>query len=281
MPFVKLDCGILDSSIWIDRPARELFITALLMAEPTVFDEPQEAIEVRSLKKTGFVVPPGCYGIVRAAGSGIVRRAGLNDIEEGMKALERLASPEDDSRSREWDGRRLVRVNGGFCALNFERYRKRDATAAERAKRYRDKQKEGSVTRDERDATRNVTPKSQKQKQKQKQKKDIICDKRIEAERRFEEHFWPAYPRRKPGEGKAEACKAFIARVVTDRISADLLIQKAAAYKRVCESEGKLRGNYVKLAASWLSPTKRGWEEDWEGALNSSSELPFLNEIPS
>lgn len=139
---MKLDCGILDSSIWVDRPARELFLTALLMAQPHVIDQAEPQIEVRSLKETGFVVPPGVYGLVPAAGIGIVRRAGLEDVEEGLDSLERLGKPEADSRSSVWDGRRLVRVNGGFIVLNFEAYRKRDATAAERAKRYRDKQKQ-------------------------------------------------------------------------------------------------------------------------------------------
>src|SRR3990167_930952 len=34
MPFVKLDCGILDSTLWFDRDARDVFLTALLMAVP-------------------------------------------------------------------------------------------------------------------------------------------------------------------------------------------------------------------------------------------------------
>jgi hypothetical protein len=32
MPFVKLDCEILKSSLWYERLQRELFITSLLMA---------------------------------------------------------------------------------------------------------------------------------------------------------------------------------------------------------------------------------------------------------
>jgi len=158
VPFVKLDCGILDSSIWIDRPAREVFLTALLMAEPYVLDEPEPQIEVCSLRETGFVVPPGVYGFVHAAGVGIVRRAGIEDQQKGLEALERLGKPEEDSRSSAWEGRRLVRVNGGFIVLNFDTYRQRDETGAERARRYRAKKKQldrqRSVTRDNRDVTR-------------------------------------------------------------------------------------------------------------------------------
>src|SRR6478736_5789203 len=67
-------------------------------------------------------------------------RAAL-EPEAGMLALEELASPDPESRSEAWEGRRLVRVNGGFVVLNFMSYRDKDNTGAERAKRYRERQK--------------------------------------------------------------------------------------------------------------------------------------------
>ena len=136
MAFVKLDCGMLDSTLWIDREARELFITALLMAEPIEIRQPEKQINVANLDETGFVVPVGWYGFIPAAGVGIIRRAGM-DVEIGMKALERLGNPDLESRSPEYEGRRLVRVTGGFVALNYDKYRQKDHTAAERAARYR------------------------------------------------------------------------------------------------------------------------------------------------
>ena len=140
MPFVKLDCGILDSTIWVDRPAREIFITALLMAEPASYDEPVAQIAVRTLDLTGWAAPPGNYGLVPAAGVGIVARCGM-DQELGLAALERLGAQEPDSRSREYEGRRLVRVDGGYLVLNYARYRDRDYNNAARQKRWREKQK--------------------------------------------------------------------------------------------------------------------------------------------
>jgi len=138
MPFVKLDCGMLNSTIWIDRPAREIFITALLMAEPITLDGPSAQIEVRTLAHTGWDVPPGNYGFVPAAGVGIVGRSGV-EMELGLTALERLCSPEPDSRSSDFDGRRMVRVDGGYLILNYARYRDRDYTSAERQRRWRAK----------------------------------------------------------------------------------------------------------------------------------------------
>lgn len=145
MPFVKLDCGILDSSLWIERAQREIFITSLLMAEPYVLDKAAPQFKVRSLEPTGWVIPPGRYGFVRAAGVGIVRRAGV-DSDPGLDALEKLGSQDPDSRSEDFDGRRLVRVDGGYIVLNYFKYRDYDYTAAERQQRYRDKQK---VSRDD------------------------------------------------------------------------------------------------------------------------------------
>ena len=129
---------MLNSSIWPDRSAREIFITALLMAEPLELTKPIEQLEVRSLKPTGWVVPVGWYGFVPAAGIGIIHRA-MVDQDAGLPALERLCLPEPESRSKRFDGRRLARVDGGFIVLNFFEYRDRDYTAAERSRRYRER----------------------------------------------------------------------------------------------------------------------------------------------
>ena len=76
--------------------------------------------------------------MVEAAGGGIVRRAG-RERETGLAALERLGSPEADSRTPDYDGRRLVRIDGGYVALNYAKYREKDHTSSERSKRYREK----------------------------------------------------------------------------------------------------------------------------------------------
>lgn len=150
MPFVKLDTGILNSTLWIERECRDIFITSLLMAEPREFDSEQKQLAIRNIEETGFSVPPGWYGFVPAAGIGIIRQA-LVDTELGMMALEKLGSPDAESRSPEHEGRRMIRVNGGFLILNFMKYRDRDYTAAERQKRLRERRKQernGVTSRD-------------------------------------------------------------------------------------------------------------------------------------
>lgn len=140
MAYVKLDTGVLDSTLWTDRDGREVFLTALLMATPHEVTTPTPALHVRSLEASGFVVPPGWYGKVAAAGVGIARRAGI-DVEAGLDALERLCAPDPESRTPDHEGRRLVRVDGGYLILNFMVYRDRDTTAAERQQRYRERHK--------------------------------------------------------------------------------------------------------------------------------------------
>lgn len=140
MAFVKLDNGILDSTLWQDREAREIFVTALLMALPKEFPDEVPAICTGSNDESGFLVPPGWYGFVPAAGPGIVRRAGI-DRKTGMEALERLCSPDDESRTPANEGRRMARVDGGYVVLNYDLYRNKDHTAAERMQRYRERKK--------------------------------------------------------------------------------------------------------------------------------------------
>ena len=153
MPFVKLDCGILNSTLWFDKAARDVFVTALLMAEPYQLGEHEPQITVDSLAPTGWSVPPGWYGFIDAAGVAILHRAKV-DPEVGIEALRRLGDPEESSRTPEFDGRRLVRVNGGYIVLNYDKYRHRDYTTADRSRRYRErKASQRDVTQSHRDIT--------------------------------------------------------------------------------------------------------------------------------
>lgn len=145
MSFVKLDTGILESTLWFDKDARDLFLTALLMARPIKLDNDKPQIDLRSNEPTGWLVPPGWYGWVEASGIAIIKRAQVTDDDTGYSALIRLGNPEIGSRSVEYDGRRLVRVNGGFVVLNYMRYRQKDHTVAARQKRYRERKKEQAL----------------------------------------------------------------------------------------------------------------------------------------
>lgn len=127
MPFVKLDCGILDSSIWVETSdTRICWITMLAMAD--------------------------AGGLVASTAPGIARRACIS-IEAARLAISTFESPEVDSRSDD-DGRRIQRVDGGYQILNYQKYRDKDYTAARRAKKYRESK---ASRRDGRDETVTVT----------------------------------------------------------------------------------------------------------------------------
>lgn len=118
MPFVKLDCGILDSSLWVEAaPVRIVFITVLAMSGPE--------------------------GVCRATAPGIARRANL-PIAQVRSALELLEAPDEESRSLTDEGRRLKRVDGGYFVVNYARYRAKDYTATERKRRERDRKRDAS-----------------------------------------------------------------------------------------------------------------------------------------
>lgn len=138
MPFVKLDCGILDSSLWVEDPEiRITFITMLAMCDPT--------------------------GLCAATAPGIARRANL-PLDVVRNALDRLESPDPDSRTPESEGRRIQRCEDGYRVLNFLKYREKDHTAAARMRRHRERLAAAgdtaSVTRNDRNAVASVTPSS-------------------------------------------------------------------------------------------------------------------------
>ena len=111
MPFVKLDVGILDSSLWIeDAATRIVFITMLAMCDPK--------------------------GLCAATASGIARRANL-PLNQVRDAVAQLEAPDAESRTVEHEGRRIQRVDGGYLVLNYVKYRVKDSTAADRARLYR------------------------------------------------------------------------------------------------------------------------------------------------
>lgn len=154
MSFVKLDTKVLDSTLWFDKPARDVFLTALLMAIPREFETSLQQIQVDKIEPTGFVAPPGWYGYVTASGPGLVHRA-IVDPNEGIEALRRLGNPDDATGSQAFEGRRMIRIDGGYAILNYMRYREFDHSAAERMRRLRERRK--ALRRNNRNVRANVT----------------------------------------------------------------------------------------------------------------------------
>jgi hypothetical protein len=278
MPFVKIDVGILNSSLWIDLAARNIFMTALLMAEPFELREPAAQIELRSLAPTGWTVPTGWYGFARASGLGIVDRAKLS-VEDGYAALEKLGAPEIESRSNAFEGRRLVRVDGGFIILNYITYRERDYGSAERMQRMRDRKK---MQRNASPVTSHVTPKTGLLRNITQAEAEAEADpsthqwantimpppavlefmstsdsqspKPLPYQRSFD-RFWAIYPKKK---GKDTAFKAWVRRKPDVALVATIL---AAVEKQKTWPEWlKDGGEFVPNPATWVNAGR--WNDE-------------------
>lgn len=255
MPFVKLDCGILNSSLWVDRDMRSVFITGLMMAEFREFLEPVPQISVRSLELTGWCAPAGWYGFIPAAGTGIVRRDGIDDTAAGLDALEALGNPDPDSRSKAHDGRRMIRIDGGYIVLNYAEYRDRDYGAADRMKRYRDRQRQKrDVTRNGDASLRNVTQAEAELQRAELQTKDLTTFGFAST--------WTLYPKRAGGNSRADALKCWNARVKAG-VSEQALHEGVVRYATYCVAMDKVGTEYVKQARTFFGPN-RHWEEPWD-----------------
>ena len=96
-PFTKLFASIVSSSIWqASKETKVVWVTMLAMADKE--------------------------GEVWASVGGLANMAGVTK-EECAKAVLELESPDDDSRTKLHEGRRIVPIDGGWRLLNYKKYR--------------------------------------------------------------------------------------------------------------------------------------------------------------
>lgn len=149
MPYVKIDTSILESTVWREsHQTLRVWMTLLAMKNP--------------------------HGEVRSSIPGLADRARVT-LAECETALGRFLSPDPYSRTKDFEGRRIQEIDGGWYVINHDKYRELDdpderkAKAAERARRYRGRKRDerdaSRDERDERDESRAVTPRTQKSRQ--------------------------------------------------------------------------------------------------------------------
>lgn len=225
--YVKLFGTILSSSIWTEDPfTRLVFITMLVMADRE--------------------------GIVRASPSGLARFANV-PLNECLRAIQILESPDPESRTSAHDGRRIEKIEGGWRVLNYEKYREirtqEQMATAERVARHRAK----TVTRNggNADVTGVTTNASVS---------PSVAVKPLSLEEAFET-AWIEYPKRAGGNSKALARKAFGTRYREGATCAELVaaVQRYAAFVRATSRENT---EYVKQAATFFGPGEH-WKEPW------------------
>lgn len=113
--YTKLFNSILASTIWReDDKTRIVWITLLAMADR--------------------------YGVAEGSVPGLADFARVS-VDDCRAALEKLMAPDSDSRSHEFEGRRIAKVDGGWQILNHQKYRMK-MSADDRREYFRTKKAE-------------------------------------------------------------------------------------------------------------------------------------------
>lgn len=108
MSYAKLFAAILDSSLWdLPHTTRIVWITMMAMCD-----------------RDGFV-EAGVPGITHRA------RVSRPECEEALRVL---SSPDPDSKSKAYEGARIIRVDRGWLLVNYEHYRDKESADDRREK---------------------------------------------------------------------------------------------------------------------------------------------------
>ena len=99
MGYTKLFSSITESSLWSEpKEVRILFVSMLARADAT--------------------------GFVEASLPGLARMSNLT-LEETESGIANLEGPDKYSKNEDNEGRRITKVDGGWCIINYEEYRNR------------------------------------------------------------------------------------------------------------------------------------------------------------
>jgi len=213
--YTKLFSKILNSSIWNeDDKTRILWVTILAMSDQ--------------------------HGYVEASAGALAHQARITRDEFDASIL-KLESPDPDSSSDDYEGRRVSKVDGGWIVLNYTKYRskllntKENEQARERMRKHRAKLKGEEYTEEEANTEaglRNVT-------QGVKYTDSFIA-------------FWQAYPKKK---SKGDAFKAW-------KQQKPNLDDVLAALKWQVKQTDWLKdgGQFVPYPGTYIRA--RGWEDE-------------------
>lgn len=129
MSFAKLDSSITESSLWSeDLHVRIVFLTFLARKDET--------------------------GYVSGARSGLIRMCNVT-AEQFDNAIEKLSSPDSESKTPDFEGRRIAKIDGGYVVLNADKYRLPEETKKENHRLYMQKWREEKESVKSREITEN------------------------------------------------------------------------------------------------------------------------------
>lgn len=232
MGFTKLNQGIVHSSVWsYASDTRVLWVTILALCNSE--------------------------GFVPSSRSGLLRAANIPEdkFEIGLSTLE---SPDSDSRSSEYDGRRIEKCEGGWMVLNYKKYREftySGSPSAKRQKKYRERlEKRNALQSDVTGlSSASVLIKS---------KNKCAVDYRFE-------NFWSRYPKKT---GKIDASKAYLA-AIKDGATEEELFNALQGYLAKIDQDGTTE-KFIRHPATFLRserwkdtlPPKKMTKEEYDAA---------------
>lgn len=223
--YTKLFGSIIASTIWReDKETKIVWITMLAMANK--------------------------HGVVEASIPGLADMARVT-LREVQGALAKLSAPDEFSRTRDHDGRRIKEIDGGWLILNHAKYREK-MNADERrdylAEKKRESRERGRDVNAESTNVNSGQPESASSTQSEASPKALTPPG-------FEE-FWQAYPKKI---GKPAAIRAF----KTAKAEKSLpLILKDIATRKNGDQWKKSAGQFIPYPATYLN--QKRWEDQHE-----------------
>ena len=221
--FTKLFSSIMESTIWIEPyPTRIVWVAMLAMADRK--------------------------GRVCASVPGLAKRAGVTR-DECEAALVTFLSPDPDSRTKALEGRRIEPIDGGWCLVNYVKYR--EMRDNEERREY---QREWDRTKRERPST-----KSDKSDSFRPSPTQAEAEGEPEAESKNEfDRFWATWPNTDRKVARKE-CAAMWKRKRLDKM-ADRIIDHVNAVKYTKQ----WRNGYEPSPLTYLK------QDRWEAGVASS-----------
>ncbi|MFA5378130.1 MAG: hypothetical protein WC455_20425 [Dehalococcoidia bacterium] len=197
-------------------------------------------------------------GFVSGAIPGLANIARMSN-DEAKAAVEKLMSPDEHSRTKEHDGRRILPVDGGWLIVNYRLYR--DRARIENRKEYLRKYQREYMS-NVRQIVSNVGLTGVQLSASASASASASVEKNCEFLQ-----FWAEYPKKT---GKKAAFKAWIN--AKDKPSNEVLIASLKLQKK-SEQWKKDNGQFIPLPATWLNqgrwddePPETGTEKiEWTG----------------
>ena len=231
--FTKLFQGIVHSTIWREpMHVKIVWVTMLAMAD----------------RDGGVSLSiPGLADLSKVS------------LSECVDALARLKAPDEWSRTKEHEGRRIEDVDDGWVILNYLKYRNLMNRDDQRIKTRDRVQRHRSLKRVKRNVTLGndiAEAEAEAEAEATTPKKKRIKET-VGYTSEFEE-FWVAYPSRAPGSNpKRLAADRFATLVSSGEATPETLIAQAKAYALFCDTTMRTK-KWIMQASSFLGE-KEGW----------------------